>query len=55
MSKIDFIKGHMVGNEIILLYGCQLPNGKEIEVALQVLGPPNIKGDQAGLFYKNRE
>ena len=55
MSKIDFIKGHMGGNEIILLYGDQIQKGKEVEVALQALEPPNIGGDQAGLFYKGTD
>ncbi len=55
MSKIDFIKGHMGGNEIVLLYGDQIQKGKEVEVVLRVLKLPNIGGDQAGLFYKGTD
>ena len=48
---ISFIKGHMGGNEIILLSGEEIPVGRELEVALQVLYPPNIRGHEVGLLY----
>jgi len=41
----------MGGNEIILLYGDQIPKGREIKTALSVLDPPGIRGHQAGLIY----
>ena len=53
-KSIDFIKGHMGGNEIILLRGCQIPKGREIEAALLSLAPPSIRGHQAGIFYKSQ-
>ena len=52
--KIDFIKGHMGGDGIILLYGDQIPKGREIEVALSALDPPNVRGHEAGLLYKGK-
>lgn len=41
----------MGGNEIILLKGEAIPVGREIEIALQVLYPPNIRGHEVGLLY----
>jgi diaminopimelate epimerase len=54
LKKIDFVKGHMGGNEIILLYGDQIPEGKLAKIALSVLDPPNIGGHEAGIFYKSK-
>jgi len=51
-KTIDFIKGHMGGDEIILLYGDQVLEGEEIKVAQKLLNPPNIQGDELGFFYK---
>ncbi len=48
---ISFVKGHMGGNEIIVLRGDQIPEGRETETALSVLDPPGIRGHQAGLVY----
>ena len=50
-----FVKGCMGGNEIILLDGTQVPEGKEIDWALAVLNPPHIRGHQVGLLYEGRE
>ena len=52
---LPFVKGHMGGNEIILLYGDEVPVGREIEVALQSLYPPHIRGHEAGLIYQSEE
>jgi len=52
IKTIDFIKGHMGGNEIILLHGDQVPKGEEIKLAQKLLNRPNIRGDEAGFFYK---
>lgn len=41
----------MGGNEIILLNGEEIPTGRDLEVALQVLYPPNIRGHEVGLLY----
>jgi len=50
-----FVKGQMGGNEIILLDGTQVPEGKEIEWALKVLNPPYIRGHQVAWLYKGEE
>jgi diaminopimelate epimerase len=47
---VDFVKGHMGGNEIILLDGKQIPDERLVDVALTLLDHPNIGGDQAAIF-----
>lgn len=49
-KTINFIKGHMGGNEIVVLDADQIPKGEELETALLVLNSPYIRGHQAGLF-----
>jgi len=50
--NLDYIKGHMGGNLIILLDGRQLPQEpqRQLEAALEVLGPLRLHGHQAGIF-----
>jgi hypothetical protein len=48
---IDFIKGHMGGNRIILLDGEQVPAGDELQVALRALEDLSLSGHQVGLLY----
>lgn len=55
IQKIDYVKGHMGGNEIVLLKGDQIQEGHEKEVAFAALDPPNIRGHQAGLLYRSTE
>lgn len=50
--EVDFIKGHMGGNEIILLNGHQIPEGQERERSAVALNPPSIRGHQAGILYR---
>jgi len=52
-ERLSFIKGHMGGNEILLLDGQQIGKGRELEVGLLALNAPNIRGHQAGLLYKS--
>ena len=52
--RIDYVKGHMGGNLIILLDGRQVPSGKELEVALEVLEPFGLCGHEVGLLYPPR-
>lgn len=53
VSKVvKFVKGHMGGNEIILLYGDQIPMGEEMNFAQKLLNRPHIRGDQVGFIYK---
>ena len=51
--KVEFIKGHMGGNEIVLLYADQMPEGKGIAVAASVLAKPSIGGHNSGLVYQS--
>ena len=48
---VDFIKGHMGGNRIILLDGEQEPAGDELQVALEALEGHALAGHQVGLLY----
>lgn len=52
--KLDFIRGHMGGNKIILLVGEQFPAGRELELAVKILGPNYLDGHEAGLLYPGR-
>ncbi len=49
---IPFVKGHMGGNEIILLNRADLPRKRELESGLDLLSSPHIGGDQLGLLYR---
>jgi hypothetical protein len=49
--QLDFIKGHMGNNVIIFLLGQQVPEGKEVEVALEILDPQSISGHEVGFLY----
>jgi len=50
--NIDFIKGHMGGNTIILLDGRQIPDESAVlETALKVLDKLHLCADQAGFIY----
>lgn len=49
--KLDFIRGHMGGNLIILLKGSQIPGGKELETAIKLLGPNYLYAHEAGILY----
>lgn len=55
MRKIPFIKGHMGGNEIVLINRNRLSSGEELEESLSILRKPNVRGDQAGLLYQNSD
>jgi len=49
--RVAFIKGHMGGDEVVLLYADQIPEGEEIAVGSSVLGKPSIGGHNSGLMY----
>lgn len=51
----EFAKGHMGGNEIVLLNGTQVPAGRELEATLSLLDPPNVRGHQGVLLYPGEE
>ncbi|MCF7890854.1 hypothetical protein K9M78_06505 [Candidatus Bipolaricaulota bacterium] len=52
---IFFLKGHMGGNEIVLLPRREFPEESELELGLKVLERPHIGGDQLGLLYERAE
>lgn len=49
--KLDFIKGHMGGNTIVFLVGKQIPEGRELDISLDVLGSGKVCCHEAGLLY----
>lgn len=51
-KELSFIKGHMGGNEILLLSGDTIEEGREIDLALQAFHPPSIRGHEAGFLYR---
>jgi diaminopimelate epimerase len=53
--KVDFVKGHMGGNEIILVHGDQIPTEDHIKTSLYLMESPSIRGDQVGILEKPRQ
>ena len=49
--RLDFVRGHMGGNLIILLRGDQIPIGRELETAVKLLGPDYLSAHEAGILY----
>ncbi len=49
--QLDFVKGHMGGNTILLLYGEQLPPGRELELSVKALGPNHLWCHESGILY----
>lgn len=49
-SRIDFIKGHMGGNRILLLDGQQIPRERTLTTALKALDDLGLSGHQAGIL-----
>ncbi len=49
--KIDFVRGHMGGNLIVLLRGDQIPIGRELETAVLLMGPNYLHVHEAGILY----
>ena len=49
--KLDFVRGHMGGNLIILLRGDQVPLGQELETAVKLMGPNYLYAHEAGILY----
>ncbi len=50
MKKIPFIKGHMGGNEIVLVNRKYFSKEEELADCLSILKKPNVRGDQVGLL-----
>jgi len=53
--KVDFVKGHMGGNEIILVHGGEIPKQLRIKAALSLMESPGVRGDQVGILEKPHE
>jgi hypothetical protein len=51
---VDFVKGHMGGNEIVLLHESQIPKRGRLKIVLSILDPPSVRGDQAVLLDRPR-
>ncbi len=49
--KLDFVRGHMGGNLILLLRGEQIPEGVELETAVKLMGPNYLHAHEAGILY----
>jgi proline racemase len=49
--ELDYLKGHMGNNIIIFLYGDQIPKGRELEAAVEVLQPHRVSGHETGILY----
>ncbi len=49
--KLDFVRGHMGGNLIILLRGDQVPVGGELDAAVKLMGPNYLHAHEAGILY----
>jgi len=55
MRKIRFLKGHMGGNEIVLLNRENFSRAEELSKSLKILSKPHICGDQVGLLYPRQD
>jgi hypothetical protein len=51
----DYIKGHCGWDSVTLLYGEQVPRGREHDVALTLLEPPCSGGVEIGFLYPPEE
>ncbi len=51
MIKLDFVRGHMGGNLIVLLRGDQVPVGRELETAVKLMEPNYLHAHEAGILY----
>jgi diaminopimelate epimerase len=53
--KVDFVKGHMGGNEIILVHGDQIPTQDYIKASVYLMESPSVHGDQVGILEKPQQ
>ena len=51
-NEIPFLKGHMGGNEIVLVPRSMLGEGSELALGLKLLERPYVGGDQLGMLYQ---
>jgi len=50
--ELDYVKGHMGGNEIVLLDGSQISPNRYVDVGLSAMESPSVHGDQTGVLLK---
>lgn len=55
MYKIPFLKGHMGGNEIVLLNRKSFSRAEELSKSLKILRKPHVCGDQVGLLEPRKD
>jgi len=48
--RLNFVKGHMGGNTIVLLHGSQMEKNRELETALDVLSTEYLSCHEAGIL-----
>ena len=53
--KLDFVRGHMGGNLILLLKGWQLPRDNELNTVLKVMDPIYVHAHETGILYYPEE
>ena len=53
--ELDYLKGHMGNNVIIFIYGDQVPEGKEVGIALELLEPNRVSGHEVGILYPPKQ
>jgi len=51
-ESYNFVRGHSGWDAVTLLYGEQIPKGREHEIALSLLYPPLFGGAEVGFLYK---
>jgi hypothetical protein len=49
--KLDYIRGHMGGNLIVLLRGDQIPVGQELEISKKIMSPEYLHAHETGILY----
>ena len=50
--RLNFVKGHMGGNTIVLLHGSQIEKGRELEITLCILSGEYLSCHEAGILYQ---
>lgn len=55
IMRLDFIKGHMGGNTIVILDGRQVPPERALDLSLKVLGEKYLYSHEAGIISPGGE
>jgi len=54
-KEIDFVKVHAGWDEIVFVYGDQLPQDREVDISLSILRKPSIRGIEVGILYPSTD